>query len=169
MSDTLFVIRLGSGELVEFADSDGGTWETSWKYRYESYLDRIAAHLISIMYYEGRGYLLIGAARGDTTMVDARPVISPSATHFITASSGGEAGYDPTRIRIWRVAPEGFTMVLSHETEDWGFSNPAWHREDSITVVRHAWSEENYPDTIQDQLSIVLRQRQWIISDPITK
>jgi hypothetical protein len=160
-SDTLFVIRLGSGETVEFADSYGGTWETSWAYRYEDYLDRIDAHLIGVTYYEGSSNLLIGAARGDTTVVDSRPVVSPSAGHFITASAGGEAGYDPTRIRIWRIEPEDFVLAFSHETDDWGFSDPVWQREDSVTVVRHAWSVEDFPETVLEELSLVLREGQW--------
>jgi hypothetical protein len=162
-SDSLFAIRLTSGEVVEFEDSYGDSWETSWRFTYEEYLDPIAAHLIRIDYYEGGSYLLIGAARGDTSVVDSRPLLSPTAEYFITTSIAGEAGYDPARIRIWQVTSDRFSLVFSHETSGWGFSDPVWQRGDSITVVRHMQTEEVFPSTIQHALSIVLREGTWVL------
>ncbi len=165
-SDSLFTILLTSGEVVEFADSYGESWETAWRFTYEGYLDRIRAHLIRVTLIEGGSYLLIGATRGDTTVVDSRPVSSPTAERFITTSIAGEAGFDPSRIQIWRVTPDGFSLEFSHETDDWGFSDAVWQREDSITVARHTQTDEVFPGTIRHPLSIIHRAGTWVLSEP---
>jgi hypothetical protein len=85
---------------------------------------------------EGNAYILVDAATGVATDIDAVPVPSPDGSRFATASLDLIAGHDPNRFRIYRISPNGPVIEWSVEPKEWGPADPVWIDDSRIRFDR---------------------------------
>lgn len=127
------VVKLRGDSTVSFENVEAG--EQSRGYFFAGYLEEIDAFLMEVVYWEGYGYILVDAATGHQTHLDAPPVVSPDRKRLITANMDLEAGYTRTRIQIYRLVDDRLELEWTHEPQDdprWGPSSAEWI--DSVTV-----------------------------------
>jgi hypothetical protein len=93
-------------------------------------------------YYEGQDYLAIHETSGDTTRLDALPVIAPNRARLLVASAGLDAGYAPNRVTIYRIEPARLRQEWQLETADyvantgWAADSARWQDSLSIEAIR---------------------------------
>jgi hypothetical protein len=82
---------------------------------YRGHVAVIDQHVVQVILPEGNAYILVDAATGVATEIDAVPVPSPDGSRFATASLDLIAGHDPNRFRIYRISPNGPVIEWSVE------------------------------------------------------
>ena len=130
-------IRLGNGQTTEFVNdtSDSGS---ARRYVYAGYLPSIRHHVVDVTYYEGGAVELLHEHTGATTDVHGFPAVAPGGRRIATASLDLEAGYDPNRIRVWRVTDTHLELEWGLEGgTKWGASDPVWRGPHVVTFTRH--------------------------------
>ena len=93
---------------------------------YRGYIAVIDHHLIQVVLPEGSLHVMVDAATGAMTEIDAAPVMSPDGSRFATASLDLVAGHGPNRFRIYRMSPNGPVIEWSFEPKEWGPADPVW-------------------------------------------
>jgi putative membrane protein len=130
------VLTLLSWEEMRLQDVRGESYETDRVYSFHGYLDTIGYFLIHVLLWEGDGYLLIDAPSGAQHWLDAPPLISPNGQRFLTASMDVMAGYNPNRVRVYKVMPGRIELEWSLEPGDWGPTEATWLDNQTIRVGR---------------------------------
>lgn len=102
-----FVIELADGRAQVWRDNPTETFNDYRDFTYHGFLDQFQAHLIEVELWEGSTVFLIGHEHGDTLALDAMPRFSPDRQRFLTTSKDLEAGYQPNRLSIFGLGPEG--------------------------------------------------------------
>ena len=129
--------RLGNGQTTELVNdtSDSGS---ARRYVYGGYLPSIRHHVVEVTYYEGGAVVLLHEQTGAATDVHGFPAIAPGGWRIATASLDLEAGYDPNRIRVWRVTDTHLELEWGLEGgTKWGASDPVWRGPHVVTFTRH--------------------------------
>lgn len=160
------VVKPRRGPAIVFRDVSSG--DASEHFSLWSYEEEIDSYLIHVRYWEGDGYVLVNGTSGHQTYLDAPPVVSPDRKRLITVNMDLEAGYTPTRIQIYRIAPDSLELEWTHEPEGdpaWGPSEAEWV--DSVTV-RALKNVPDYSVGIENtEVPIVLRliEHGWTIEE----
>jgi hypothetical protein len=108
------------------------------RHRYLGFLPGLPYDIVVREYYEGQAYLAIHETSGDTTQLDALPVIAPNRTRLLVASADLDAGYAPNRVTIYRIEPARLRQEWQLETADyaantgWAADSARW--QDSLTI-----------------------------------
>lgn len=146
VSDSLFYVVLDDGDTVVFEDTVAGSPSADRDYTFEGTVDPLGSVLVHVLYWEGSGYYLVLLNSGDTVRLDAPPLLSPDGKRFATVSRDLEAGYDPNRLRIYRVAEDNVVLERSLEAEggQWGPSAAEWMGSDTVRFLRnvHEWGRD---------------------------
>jgi hypothetical protein len=87
----------------DFVFRDGENPDGDIQYSYIAYLAKPAVHVIRRQYGEGNEFTVIGERDDRAEVVPGFPVLSPSATRFLSYSEAGESGYNADAIEVWRV------------------------------------------------------------------
>jgi hypothetical protein len=103
---------------------------------YRGHIAVIDQHVVQVILPEGNAYILVDAATGVATEIDAVPVPSPDGSRFATASLDLIAGHDPNRFRIYRISPNGPVIEWSVEPKEWGPADPVWIDDSRIRFDR---------------------------------
>ena len=110
--------------------------EVGHSYVYYGYLPALRSHLVEVQLYEGGGFVLVSAATGRLLELDDRPVIAPGGLRFATASWDTEAGYNPNRAQIYRLAGDSAVLEWQVEPSSWGPTDVLWINESTLTFHR---------------------------------
>ena len=73
------------------------------EYSYIAYMERPGVHVVRRQYAEGNEFTVIGDRDDRSHVVPGFPILSPSASRFLSYSEAGESGYNADAIEIWRV------------------------------------------------------------------
>lgn len=130
------VITVRDGRSVSFTDEVAGG-EVAKVHALAGRVEALDAYLVRVVYVpEGGQLLLVSAATGLATGVDAPPVPSPDGRRFVTASLDLVAGHTPNRIRVYRVEPGGPALEFEIEPRGWGGTDPVWVDERTVRLER---------------------------------
>ncbi len=88
----------------EFVFRDGENPDGDVQYSYIAYLAKPGIHVIRRQYGEGNEFTVLGERDDRAQVVPGFPVLSPSATRFLSYSEAGESGYNADAIEVWRVS-----------------------------------------------------------------
>lgn len=147
----------GGGSLALEDDATEG--DRFVRHRYLGPLPGIGQHLVRMDFYEGGGWLLVGAATADRTYVSGPPVVAPDRGRFVTASVDLVAGYDPNGIQVWSLARGGPRLEWGLDGGDaWGASDPVWIDARTVEFTRHV-ADTGDPDRAREvRTRLVLRE-----------
>jgi hypothetical protein len=136
-ADTLaFSIDGGGTALIinETSDTDNAS-----KYLYKGYDKVLNKYVVQGFFYEWWCHLLIGKARGDTTIVCGAPVTSPDGKYFICGNCDIDACFTFNGLELYEnTSPP--KLVCAREIPYWGPSQVKWH--DNKTLYVHANTED---------------------------
>jgi len=154
--DTL-VIDIPGAVPVVLADSVAAAGDYEHQYLYQGAVAGLNAHLVQVLWYEGRGFLLVSRSTGRRTPLDAPPVLSPAGARIVTASWDTEAGYDPNRVQVFRLVADSLVLEWQREPESWGPVEPRWLDDATLLIRRRpaVW----HPDSTQLRRPLVLRRQ----------
>ena len=142
-------IKLLNGKTATFLD-DTTAGLKFFLPRYAGYLKTIHSHLIHIVQYEGSGaYIVVDDSTGDSTIVFGKPVAAPDGTRFVlTSMAGAGAGYDASKIEVWRLDGRKPQIEFSYNTEGspWEAADPVWHDPVTIDFDKHTFVAFDKPD-----------------------
>lgn len=131
------------------------------QYSYRDHLSSIGYHVIAVQYWEGDAYLLVDERNGRRHFIDDVPVIAPDRRRLVTASDGGEAGYVPTRVEVWRVEPDTLVKEWSYAPKGcWVLSEPRWQGEDTI-VFEASCASTPIENAVADEAVARFRDEAW--------
>jgi hypothetical protein len=126
------VLRIRTGKkVVTLRDRSNGNGDDAL-YSYLAYLPELQLH---VQFYEGDVYAIVHQKSGELAHVDGFPLISPDRKRFVTISNGGESGYYPNSIEVWRVQNGLMRSEYRYEpsVQVWGPKAAAWT--DSATIA----------------------------------
>ena len=123
--------------LKNISNSDGDNF-----YYFIDYLPQINSFLFRVQLIEGNYFLLVNKDSGDTTSIDDIPIISPSGKMFVTCSMDLEAGYNPTRIQIWKIENR---KPVHQQDIDIAASDLSWVNEKELNFNINEW-QDNSPE-----------------------
>lgn len=120
-------------------------------HRYLGVLPRLPYDIVERSYYEGGAYLAIHHTTGDTTVLEAPPLVAPGRARLLVASADLEAGYAPNRLTIYQVDPAGLRVEWRQETADyangtgWAADSARWRDSLTIEAVRLVSTRDQGP------------------------
>jgi len=128
--------------------------ESALKHLYVGMVSDLRSHVVYAGQYEGRYYVLVNAASGDTTQLQSFPVVSPDGQRFVTASVDIETGDSANELQIWRVTASGPQLEwnmhpgwdLKHPNPavlGWGPIRPRWRDQITVSISAYAYMEFN--------------------------
>jgi hypothetical protein len=130
------VIRTRHGPPVVLTDTIA-EGDSHVQHIYHGFLRGPGLHVVELRFYEGGASLVVYDATGSVTYLPGPPLLSPDGTHFASASFGGEAGYDPNHLEIWRVTPTRLRREFDVDGGSaWGPDSLAWHGHDTLEFRR---------------------------------
>lgn len=88
-------------QVFRFRDGDNSDGDV--QHSYLAHLAPPGLHVLRRQYGEGNAFTVIGDADHAPHTVPGFPVLSPSATRFVSHSQAGESGYNPDLLEIWQV------------------------------------------------------------------
>lgn len=144
--DTL-VFHAGGKRDVVFAN-DTSSADAFAIHEYLGSLPGLPYDLVRRNWYEGWGYLAVHQTTGDTTQLDAIPLIAPGRARLLAASMDLDAGEEPNRVSIFRIEPAGLRLEWQQETADivhntgWGADDARWLDSTTIEATRVVPSTE---------------------------
>jgi hypothetical protein len=155
-------ITIPGQDTVVFTDTPRGV-EDGHHHVYRGVIKELDAYLVEIQLFEGRAFRLIDARSGLVSELDERPVVSPDAQRFITASWDTEAGYDPNRARIYRIDSTGLTIEWEISPERWGPDSARWDG-NSRVIVRRAPGVA-HPDSLSLRTPLIVTRVDgaWVV------
>ncbi|MDD5657309.1 MAG: hypothetical protein PHF00_08665 [Elusimicrobia bacterium] len=129
-------IKTSSGTVV-LADSGDPGSEERLAYSFLRLLPRIGQYLVHVQGFEGDARMLIDAASGARTQLDAEPAVSPDGSRLATASLDLDAQYNPNRVQVFKRRGGLWEVEHSVEPGDWGpWRPPVWLDDKTIRVER---------------------------------
>lgn len=145
--DSIFVIRLPSRDSVIVEDRPGDRYGVGGVgHSYLGYLPALEQHLLAIQYYEGGGFLLVGATTGRRQEIPSLPRVSPDGRRFAVYSSAMDT-YASNALQIWRVSEGGLRLeweaVIGRgddsgrqgdDGSDWGPRDVIWTDREALRV-----------------------------------
>ena len=101
------------------------------------YVSEIDQVLVYTQFYESGAYLMIDRQSGQSTELDALPLLSPDRRRLVTVSGDLMAGYGANRIQVYRAS--GMQLEWSFEPQDWEPQTGAWLSNDSLEVIKRVY------------------------------
>jgi hypothetical protein len=163
-------IRMLSGDWLVLVDSTEESAASVHHY-YREYSESIQYHVVSLIFWEGGGYLVINAHTGEQTYLPGPPVVSPDATRFAVTSVDLDAEYDPTTVQIWRLAAEGPELEWRFDPLDvqkryppystWGLTDATWVSPTELQLRRIDFGGE-----LGKVVRVHLTEDGWVLIEP---
>lgn len=137
-SGPVLTVNLRSGRTVKFRDivarNPFGEEDAVETYEYDSYIPRIAQHLVRVSFYEGEGFRIVDDRSGVTAKVAGPPVVSPTARWFACADA--DVSYGDPGIEVWATGPKAPKKVF-HAKKVARPENISWAGDNVFRVELH--------------------------------
>jgi len=133
-NDNRLIIRLASKHIT-LRDRDLDQSDDRG-YSYITFHPRQKIHVLHLQFYEGEAFVVIHHLTGELAQIDGFPIASPDLRRFVAISHGGESGYYPTSIEIWRVRNGHMWPEYRYESSprEWGPGSARWLDNNTIHI-----------------------------------
>lgn len=158
-------VRLLDGRTRRFVDQ--GEEETAVKHRDDGVLPHVPVHVVFREMWEAWDVVLIDLRTGDSVIVPASPVVSPTGRRLAVTSLDFDNGYAPTIVEVWRVDSAGLVLEWREETGQsypantgWGASDWTWEDDSTARIRRTVPVGEDGPHR-SHPARLRLREGRW--------
>jgi hypothetical protein len=140
-------------------EGDAGVW-----YTFIEYMKEYGYYLIARSYYEGGDYIMINEKTGKETAINSLPIVSPDKSRFAIATMGGEAGYIPDEIQVYRFSDTDIIVEYKCDKMDWGPSDIQWIGNNKLKVLKNVTDESGTYGVIPPiPVKLVRSANKWVL------
>lgn len=135
-------LKLDNGKTTDLKDRHTND-DNSIAFSFIKYIEEINAYLVSVQYYEGGSYLLIGKTSGDQTgIIGGNIAVSPDRQRVVIWNMDLEAGYTPNGFQVILVVFNRFSVEYEQIQDQWGPANARWISDTELELQKAEWNDE---------------------------